>query len=122
MNLASDNLKPPAAPQVVLTKTQETKLLQELVRIYQNCPERVAVYTRSKWIALLISYSLIFTGLLLSRFQNISSFLSCTVVLLGGVSLGLAIYFSSSAKQLPLFVRFTSLSEAEVRNRSKELA
>lgn len=122
MSLASDNLKPPAAPQAALTKAQETKLLQELVRIYQNCPERVATYTRFKMIVLVTAWLLIFFGFLLNRFEGVRSTLGCVFALMGGISLGLAIYFSNAVRQAPLFVRFTALREDEVQKRLKELA
>ena len=37
-----------------------------LVLIYQNCPERVATYSRWRWIATAIAWMLIFVAFLLS--------------------------------------------------------
>jgi hypothetical protein len=122
MNLASENPPTQVPPPATLAKKQEIKVLREIVQTYQNCPERVAAYNRRKWVSTWTAWLLIFTAVLLSRIETVSSILCCVVALLGGVSLGFAITLSSAAAQAPLVVRFTTLHEDEIQKRLKELA
>ena len=43
------------------------------------------------------------------------------LALLGGVAIGVTIWFSASAQQIPMFVRYTTLRDEEIKKRMEEL-
>jgi hypothetical protein len=104
-----------------MTTKQELAILREMVRIHRSCPEQVAKYTRLRWVSTAAAWILIFFAFLLSRFEHASGVPCLVLALLGGASLGAAIMFSASAKQIPLLVRFTTLHEQELQKRLEEL-
>ena len=104
-----------------MTTKHERATLRELGRIYQDCSERVATYTRWRWIATGVAWVLIFFAFLLSSFENVPPRLCLLIALLGGVAIGLSILYSTSAKQMPLLVRYTKLHEEEITKRLEEL-
>ena len=104
-----------------MTKKQELAILREMVRMHRSCAERVAKYTRLRWISTAVAWVLIFTAFLLSRFQGISGVPCLVLALLGGLGIGVALMFLASANQIPIFVRFTTLREEEVQKRMEEI-
>ena len=74
-----------------------------------------------RWISTAIAWALIFGAFLLSRLERVSGVLCLVLALLGGLAIGIALLFSASASQIPLFVRFTTLREEEVKARLAEL-
>jgi O-antigen ligase len=100
---------------------QELAILKEVGRIYQNCPERVATYTRWRWIATIIAWLLIFVAFLLSSSKMLNGTLCLVIALLGGFAGGLSLLFAASAKQMPLLVRYTALRDEEIQKRLEEL-
>jgi len=104
-----------------MSEKQERSTLNEIVRMYQNCPERIATYTRFRWIARVSAWFLIFIAFLLSRFENVSCTLCLALALLGGFAGGLTILFTASVTQMPFLVRFTTLRKDEIDKRLEEL-
>ena len=96
-------------------------MLREICRTYQDCPERVAKHTRYRWIATAASWILTFIAFLLSTTRILSNTLCMMMALLGGLVGGLSLVFASSAKRMPLFVRYTNLREKEIQQRLEEL-
>lgn len=96
-------------------------MLREVGRIYQDCPERVATYTRWRWIATVLAWILIFAAFLLSTSKMLSGSLCLVIALLGGFAGGISLLFAASAKQMPLLVRYTALREEEIQKRLEEL-
>jgi hypothetical protein len=104
-----------------MTANQERTLLKEIVRIYQNCPERVATYTRWRWIATAIGWILIFTAFLFTSAKTLSGSICLVLALLGGFAGGLSLLFAASAKQMPFYIRYTVLRDEEIQKRMEEL-
>ena len=104
-----------------MTTKQESATLREIGRIYQNCAERVATYTRWRWIATATAWALIFLAFLLSTAKIASGTVCLVVGLLGGFAGGISLLFAASAKQMPLLVRYTTLREDELQKRLEEL-
>ncbi|MBI5686083.1 MAG: hypothetical protein HZC54_13505 [Verrucomicrobia bacterium] len=100
---------------------QELAMLKEMEGIYQNCPERVATYTRWKRIAFAGGWILIFVAGVLSGAKILNSTSCGAIGVLGGFVMGISLMFSVSAKQMPLFVRYTTLRDEEIQNRIEEL-
>jgi hypothetical protein len=94
-----------------MTPKQELAWLREIRRTYQNCPERVATYSRWRWIATVFAWLLIFVAFLLSTANILSSTFCLVIALVGGFSGGLSLFFGASAKQMPLLVRYTTSHE-----------
>ena len=44
-----------------------------------------------------------------------------TIALLGGIAIGVTIWFSASAQQIPVLVRYTTLRDEEIKKRMVEL-
>jgi hypothetical protein len=104
-----------------MTTKHELATLRELRRVYQNCPERVATYVRWRWISRAIAWVLIFVASLLTSSESVSPLLCLPIAVLGGLALGLGILFSTSAKQMPLFVRYATLRDEDIQKRLQEL-
>jgi hypothetical protein len=104
-----------------MTPKQELTILRELGRIYQNCAERVATYTRWRWVATASAWVLIFLAFLFSTSKILGSTLCLMINLLGGFAAGISLLFAASAKQMPLLVRYTALREDELQKRVEEL-
>jgi O-antigen ligase len=104
-----------------MTTKQERAMLREVRRIYENCPERVATYTRWRWIATATAWILISVAFLLSTSKMLSGTLCLVIALLGGFAGGLSLLFAASAKQMPLLVRYTALRDEEIQKRLEEL-
>ncbi len=86
-------------------------MLKELSRIYENCPARVAAYSRRRWIATVTAWMLIFVAFLLSTSGMWSTAVCLVIALLGGLAGGLSLWF---AAQLDCF-HGRSSSAAEQR-------
>ncbi len=104
-----------------MTPKQELAALKEVDRLYRNCPERVAAYTRWRWFATVIAWILIFVAFLLSMTKILSGTLCLVIALLGGFAGGISFLFAASAKQMPLLVRYTALRDEEFQKRLEEL-
>lgn len=104
-----------------MNNKQETALLREIGRLYNDCPERVSTYTRWKWMAVGIGLLLCLLAGLLSGGKNPNAEHGVWVGLLAGVAFGSAIWFRSAAKQLPLLIRYTTLNEEAFEQRLEEL-
>lgn len=100
---------------------QESAVLKEMQRIYQSSEERAAIYTRRPSISLYISWMLIFVAFLLGTRKLASPMVSLILALVGGWTGGFAILFGTAAKQLPLWVRYTTLRDSDVQQRLLEL-
>jgi hypothetical protein len=104
-----------------MTPRQESSILKEMGRIYQNCEDRIATYTRWRWIATGISWISIFVAFLLGTAKLASPIICLLLALLGGYAGGFAILFGAAAKQLPLWIGYTTLREPEAQKRLEEL-
>src|SRR4029077_7031891 len=104
-----------------MTSKQELATLREIGRIYRNCAERVATYTRWRWIATAAAWALIFLAFLLSTAKIASSTVCLVIGLLGGFAGGISLLFALSSKQMTLLVRYTTLREDELQKRLEEL-
>jgi quinol-cytochrome oxidoreductase complex cytochrome b subunit len=104
-----------------MTTKQELAMLNEIRRIYWNCPEQVAKYAQRRWVATGIAWILIFVAFLLTTAGMLNATFSLVIAVLGGISMGISLLFTSSAKQMPLVVRYTTLLDEEVEKRLAEL-
>ena len=71
-------------------------------------------YDRDRWI-------LIFLAFLLGTAKWTSPVVSLIIAVLGGFTGGLAFLFAATARQLPLWVRYTTLRDPEFQKRLDEL-
>ena len=104
-----------------MTPKQERSLLKEIARVYHNCPERVATYTRWRWTATGTAWGLIFVAFFLSGLESVNRRLCMAIALLGGIAIGVSILLSTSARQIPLWVRYTTLRDNDLQERLEQL-
>jgi hypothetical protein len=104
-----------------MTTKQELKVLRQLGRIYHDCAERVATYTRWRWILTVSAWVLIFLAFLFSTAKILGGTLCLVIALLGGFAGGISLLYAAAAMQMPLLVRYTALREDELQKRVEEL-
>ena len=104
-----------------MTRKQKRNILREILRIYEDCPERVAAYTRWRWFATAATWVLIFTAVFLSFFHSVNTLVCVGIGFLGGIAFGAALSFAGAARAWPLAVRYTTLQAGEIKKDLAEL-
>jgi hypothetical protein len=104
-----------------MTKRQEMATLKEIGRVYHDPPERVTAYNRRKWILLMIAWFEIFIAISLSMLHAVPDMVCLVIAVVGGCAVGIAVWFTAAARQIPLLVRYTTLREEDIRKRLEEL-
>lgn len=104
-----------------MTPKREFVTLREMHRLFENCDERVAKYSKLRWTLMIVSWVLIFFAVLLLMTEALPRGLCLVITWLAGFTGGLSLLYSVSAMQTPLIVRYTTLNREAIEKRMAEL-
>ena len=104
-----------------MNSKQESILLREMIRIYEDCPGRVAAHARCASVSGIAAFVFFAIASVLIFSHELGAVLPLLFAVLAGIAIGRASAYKISVKQMPLLVRFTHLRETEIHRQILEL-
>lgn len=104
-----------------MSKSYELRTLRELVKLFENSPERVKAYRRTSLIISTASSLTLILAVVLTFGEIVDARYAAILVLVAGIGIGVELMYRLLTSDSMLIVRYTSLREDEISKRIEEL-